>query len=153
MIAQTSGAARAEALAALADDVVVATADDLEEGVRSATGDGVDVVIDGLAGPFSAPAVRLLRPRGRLVLYGASAGGAFGFAPQEMYRKRAQVIGYSGLGDDPVDQARQLARLLDEVAAGRLAPAVAAELPLADAGEAHRRIRENEAGGKLLLVP
>jgi NADPH:quinone reductase-like Zn-dependent oxidoreductase len=38
--------------------------------VRELTGDGVDVVLDGLAGPVSLRSFRALRPGGRLVLYG-----------------------------------------------------------------------------------
>ena len=38
--------------------------------VRELTGDGVDVVLDGLGGPVSLRSFRALRPGGRLVLYG-----------------------------------------------------------------------------------
>jgi NADPH2:quinone reductase len=38
--------------------------------LRELTGDGVDVVLDGLGGPVSLRSFRALRPGGRLVLYG-----------------------------------------------------------------------------------
>ncbi len=70
-----------------------------------------------------------------------------------MYRKRASILGYSGLADDPAEVAVRMERLMAEVAAGRLKPVIADELPLDQVNEAFRRIREREAGGKLLLVP
>jgi len=41
--------------------------------VRELTGDGVDVVLDGLGGALSLRSFRALRPGGRLVLYGHSS--------------------------------------------------------------------------------
>jgi NADPH:quinone reductase-like Zn-dependent oxidoreductase len=46
--------------------------------VRELTGDGVDVVLDGLGGPTSLRSFRALRPGGRLVLYGHYATLAHG---------------------------------------------------------------------------
>jgi NADPH2:quinone reductase len=153
VIAQTSSRDHASAFEEYADHVVVAAHGQLEGAVREQAPDGVDVVLDGLSGPFTGPAVRLLRRGGRLVLYGASAGPELTVASAEMYRKQASILGYSGLTEDPAVLARRAERVMAEVAAGRLQPHVADELPLADANEAHRRIRERQAGGKLLLVP
>jgi NADPH:quinone reductase-like Zn-dependent oxidoreductase len=41
--------------------------------VREVTGDGVDVVVDGLGGPLSVRSFRALRPGGRLVVFGRYA--------------------------------------------------------------------------------
>jgi NADPH2:quinone reductase len=121
--------------------------------VREVAPDGVDVILDPLAGAFSEPCVRLLAAQGTLVLYGASAGPAFSFAPQEMYRKNARVIGYSGLPVAPEATARTMEALFALVAAGTLEAIIADELSLEQAGEAVARIKDNRAGGKLLLRP
>ena len=153
VIAQTSSPNRVGLVSRFADEVVVCAADDLEAEVREIAPDGVDAILDPLAGDFSAPCVRLLAPNGALVLYGASAGPSFAFQPQEMYRKNARVIGYSGLPVAPADTARAMESLFDLVAAGSLDPVIADELALEDANEAVTRIRENRAGGKLPLKP
>jgi NADPH:quinone reductase-like Zn-dependent oxidoreductase len=43
--------------------------------------------------------------------------------------------------------------VLDLLASGVLEPVATSELPLEDVNEAHARIVERRAGGKLLLVP
>jgi NADPH2:quinone reductase len=153
VIAQTSSPNRVGVISRYADDVVVAAADALEVEVRTVAPDGVDAILDPLAGDFSAPAARLLAPGGTLVLYGASAGSDFAFGPQELYRKNARIIGYSGLPVAPDITAATMTRLFDEIGSGALQPVIADELPLERAQEAIDRIRTNRAGGKLLLVP
>jgi NADPH2:quinone reductase len=153
VIAQSTSEEHAAHLRELADHVVTTGHGGLEGAVREVAPDGVDVVLDGLSGPFTGPAVRLLKRRGRLVLYGASAGPELTVASAEMYRKQASILGYSGLADDPAEVAGRMEHLMAEVAAGRLQPVIADELPLDQVTEAFRRIREREAGGKLLLVP
>jgi NADPH2:quinone reductase len=149
VIAQTSSAARAAGLAAEADQVAVAGADGLE----AAVGDRVDAVLDPLGGAFTGAAVRLLAPGGCIVVFGASAGPEFTIVSTQLYRNRGRLLGYGGIGESAADLSRKAGILMAEVAAGRLRPVIAAELPLADANEAHRRLLTREAGGKLLLVP
>ena len=153
VIAQTTSPNRVGQVSRYAHEVVVAEADMLEEAVREVAPDGVDAILDPLAGPFAAPCVRLLAAKGTLVLYGASAGPEFAFGPQEMYRKNARVVGYSGLPVAPAATARSMEALYALVAAGTLEAVIADELPLEQANDAVARIRENRAGGKLLLRP
>jgi NADPH2:quinone reductase len=153
VIGQTSTPIRAGLVSRFTDEVVVAAADALEEEVRSLAPDGVDAILDPLAGPFSTPSARLLRPGGTLVLYGASAGSEFVFGPQELYRKNARIVGYSGLPVAPDVTAQTMSVLFDRVAEGSLQPAIADEMPFDRAQEAMDRIRHNTAGGKLLLLP
>lgn len=44
----------------------------LDRALRAANADGFDVIFDALSGPFLEPAFDRLRPRGRLVVYGAA---------------------------------------------------------------------------------
>ncbi len=152
-IAQTSDASRVASLTQHADRVVVSVGDDLEEAVNHAGEQAVDVVLDGLGGAFGGPAVRLLRAGGVMVVYGASAGPSFTVTATEFYRKMARVVGYGGLGSNPAELSAKSATLLAEIASGRVAPRIAAELPLVAVNDAHLRIVERRAGGKLLLVP
>ena len=63
--------------------------------VRELTGDGVDVVVDGLGGPLSLRSFRALRPGGRLVVFGRYATLANGHkdrrAVVEWYASTAAV--------------------------------------------------------------
>ncbi|MGI9116122.1 MAG: quinone oxidoreductase family protein [Gaiellales bacterium] len=153
VIAQTSSPNRVGQVSRYADEVVVAAADAIEAEVREIAPDGVDAILDPLAGAFSEPCIRLLAAKGVLVLYGASAGPSFSFGPQEMYRKNARVVGYSGLPVAPEATARSMEALFALVAAGTLEAVIADELPLEHVNEAVQRIKDNRAGGKLLLTP
>jgi NADPH2:quinone reductase len=153
VIAQTSSPDHVATLSEHADHVVLAQHGQLEGAVREHAPDGIDVVLDGLSGPFTGPAVRLLRRGGRLVLYGASAGPELTVASAEMYRKQASILGYSGLVEAPAVLAERMERMMAEVVAGTVTPVIADELPLEQVEEAFRRIRDRQAGGKLLLVP
>jgi NADPH2:quinone reductase len=153
VIAQTGTPGRTARLSRVADHVVVADDTGLAEAVRSVAPDGVDVVLDGLSGGYTGQALELLKPFGRIVVYGASAGPTISFGSQSFYRRNASVIGYSGLAHGPGELAWRFGVLLAEVAAGRLEVTVADRLGLEDANEAVERLAARRVGGKLVLVP
>lgn len=153
VVAQTGTEARRPRLASIADHVVVAEDADLVDAVRAEASDGVDVVLDGLSGGYTGASVELLKPFGRIVVYGASAGPTISLSSQPFYRRNASVIGYSGLPHGPGEVAWRFAVLLAEAAAGRLDVAIADRLGLADANEAVARLVERRAAGKQVLVP
>jgi NADPH2:quinone reductase len=112
------------------------------------------VVIDSLGDGFTGAAVAALQPFGRIALYGASAGPvAESFDLRQLYRKSIQLRTYSGT-IEPEDNLRAaVSECLGAVARGELRVFVDEILPLANAAEAHRRIRAREVRGKLLLRP
>jgi NADPH:quinone reductase-like Zn-dependent oxidoreductase len=137
VIAQTSSPNRVGQISRYCDHVVVAAADALEAEVREIAPDGVDAILDPLAGAFSEPSVKLLAANGTLMLY----------------RKNAKVIGYSGLPVAPEATARSMEALFALVVAGTLEAVISEELSFEHVNEALARIRDNRAGGKLLLQP
>lgn len=145
---QTTSTAKADGVRALgADEVVVTEADGL---VAAVTALKPTLVIDGLGGAFTTASFDALEPFGRLVLYGASASDDITFSSRGFYRKGLTLAGYTGLLETPAEQSQILGSLLEQVRAGTLR--VPAEvLPLAQAGEAHRRILERQVEGKLIL--
>jgi NADPH:quinone reductase len=148
---QTGSQDRAQAVTELgADRVIVAGADDL---VAAAAGLQPSVVFDPLGGLFTPAAVELLQPHGRLGLFGASAGAAITLPVTGVYRKGLSILGYSGSVEPPERSMRALAEVLGELAAGRLRVPIGDVLPLQSAPEAHRRILDRRAGGKILLQP
>jgi NADPH2:quinone reductase len=152
VIAQTSRDDSVAGLQELADDVVVSSGDDLETRLRD-LGAGIDVVFDPLGGPYSEPAAKALGRGGVMVVFGASSGPSFSISSADFYRKSARILGYGGLGSNTAELSAKSAHVLRLLAAGELRGVATTELPLEDVNEAHARIVERRAGGKLLLIP
>jgi NADPH:quinone reductase-like Zn-dependent oxidoreductase len=132
----------------------------------------VDLVLDAIGGRSFAHSYRLLRPGGRLVAFGASSvlpGERRSLAralPQALPMLRGfnlvrqmdeskTVIGLNmlTLWDDRgtlTPWIEPLRELLDD---GTIRPVVAAEVPFAQAPEAHRILAERRNVGKVVLVP
>ncbi|HTX00402.1 MAG TPA: zinc-binding alcohol dehydrogenase family protein [Acidimicrobiales bacterium] len=109
------------------------------------------LVLDCLGGTFTAAAIELLAPGGRIVLFGTSAG-AHGEVPLQMlYRKGLRMLGYGGLVETPESVRRGIAEALGAVASGDLEVVVDSVLPLGAADEAFTRLVERRVLGKLLL--
>lgn len=153
VIAQTSREESVAGLLEVADEVVVSSGDDLERRLRDHDVARVDVVFDPLGGPYTEPAARALGRGGVMIVFGASAGPTFSVSSADFYRKSARILGYGGLGSNTAELSAKSAHVLQLLAAGELKPIATTELPLADVNEAHARIVERRAGGKLLLIP
>ncbi len=147
---------------------------DYAEEVRRLTdGRGVDVVLDPLGGWDTRKGYRLLRPAGRLVMYGA-ANLASGerrswasllrhglptmlphFSPMELMNDN-RAVGGVNLGHLWGEHAligQAMASLLDLYRKGFVKPRVDSTFPFDRAADAHRRIQERRNVGKVLLVP
>lgn len=123
---------------------------------RLTGGAGVDVVLDTVGGDTAQRSLDCLAYRGRLVSIG-DAGRQPG-AVVEVARLRPQnhsVIGYF-LGGELArgDRAHALiARLLSDVAAGRLHVVIDRSFSLAEAAAAHAYSESRQAFGRVLLIP
>jgi NADPH2:quinone reductase len=153
VIAQTSREDSVAGLLELADDVVVSDGDDLETQLRDHGVTSLDVVFDPLGGPYAEPAGRALGRGGVMVVFGASSGPSFSISSADFYRKSGRILGYGGLGSNTAELSAKSAHVLQLLAAGDLTAVATTELPLEDVNEAHARIVERRAGGKLLLIP
>ena len=145
---------RAEALAGLGAHVVVDYSEPgWDEKVRAETG-GVSLVYDGVGGEVGRRSLELLRPGGRLVMFGFSAGTPTQLTTDDLVG-RGISAGWS-LG------ARMMAlpggipglagRALQKVASGEWRPLVST-YPLSDAGRAHADLEGRRALGKVVLLP
>jgi NADPH2:quinone reductase len=134
------------------DNVIDLGSEGIGDGVRRLTdGRGVDVVIDGLGGPFTGAALGALALHGTLIALGYSAGRAAGIDVTDLIWKRARMFGFA-----LVDQKRAVkldawknitALILD----GAIAPIVARTYPLEEAAEALRHLHEDRPFGKIVL--
>jgi len=114
-------------------------------------GAGVDVIVEMVAHENLAHDLQLLAHRGRVVVVGSR--GRIEIDPRDVMSREAAVLGVL-LWRVPEGEAVEIhAALQAGLAGGTLRPVVAAELPLASAPEAHRRIAAGGARGKIVLVP
>jgi NADPH2:quinone reductase len=120
--------------------------------VRRALGqEQVSVVLDGVGGAIGRAALELLRPGGRLVMFGFSSGRPTDVTLQDMMDRSLTVTW--ALGRPLLDDLRRLETLaLEEAAAGHLVPRVTT-FPLADAAAAHAALESRGTTGKVVLLP
>ncbi|MBP7148150.1 MAG: zinc-binding dehydrogenase [Acidobacteria bacterium] len=167
-----SEAKRAAALAAGAQEVVVAPRYDGWARIRElAGGDGVDVVLDAIGGRQLREAYRALRPCGRLVTFGfAQMMPRRGprnwpllawrylrtprFSPFGLVGRNRTVAGFNlvHLWRRPqlFDEAlRQMLALADE---GRIRPLPTTEIPFEDVARAHELLQSRRTTGKIVLA-
>lgn len=151
VVAAARGPERTARLAELGVSVVDYGADGWEERVREQHG-GVSLVYDGVGGPVGRAALELLRPGGRLVMFGFSSGGATRFDSDDVV-ERGISVGWS-LGPRmtslPGGIPGLAARALSRVADGRWSPLVST-YPLAGAARAHADLEGRRALGKVVL--
>ncbi|WP_409330221.1 zinc-binding dehydrogenase [Trujillonella humicola] len=152
VVAAAGGPGKVARLAELGADLVVDyTAAGWDERVRAATG-GVTLVYDGVGGAVGRCALELLRPGGRLVLFGYSAGSPTRFDTGDVVRLGI-TAGWS-LGPRMVALPGGIpglaGRALERVAAGAWRPLVS-EYPLADAARAHADLEQRRTAGKVVL--
>jgi NADPH2:quinone reductase len=120
--------------------------------IRDLTGGaGVDVILEMLANVNLGHDLALLADRGRVVVIGSR--GSVEINPREIMSRESAVLGMLlwRVGDG--EAAEIHAALGAGLANGALRPVVAAELPLVSAPEAHQRVMEAGARGKIVLVP
>jgi putative PIG3 family NAD(P)H quinone oxidoreductase len=133
--------------------------DDFVERVRAATdGAGADVILDIMGAAYLDRNVDALAPDGRLVIIGFQGGVKAELNLGKLMSKRAGVIS-TALRSRPIDGPSGKAAVVTEtvanvwpmIADGRVRPIVGAELPIEQAGEAHRLLSAGEVHGKVLL--
>jgi NADPH:quinone reductase-like Zn-dependent oxidoreductase len=135
--------------------------------IRSATGDGVDVVFDPIGGARQLwRSHRALCKGGRLVWFGVAATKKKGLlvipltllmvALLKLIPDGKQVPLAPDLGEDnpahPDWYHETLTELLNLVAAGRIKPVVAERIPLLEAARAHELLERGGYAGKAVLV-
>jgi NADPH2:quinone reductase len=146
---QTSNEAKADAIIAMgATQAVVSNAAGLTAAVQDFE---PTAVLDSLGGEFTPAALAALAPRGRLLLFGASAGaeGTIQFLP--LYRKQQRVLTYGGLGATTPERREGIAAALAAIADGKLRIHIGAELGLDEVGEAFALVAARTVTGKVIL--
>lgn len=113
--------------------------------VKRHFGSGVHVVIDSVGAPTWQRSLKALRPGGRLVSCGTTGGPMI-----ELDARRLFWFQWSLLGST-MGTSREFAAIVALGDAGLLRPVVDGVYPLAEAGDAYRRLAEGRQLGKLVL--
>lgn len=158
VLATTSTAAKAElATAAGASDVLLYGDTDIAAEVRRLTdGEGVAVVYDGVGRSTFDASLDSLRPRGTMVLFGASSGAPAPLDPSVLNPKGSLFLTRPALAHHVATRAELLERageLFGWVSSGALSVRIGARYPLADAARAHEDLEARRTTGKSLLLP
>jgi NADPH2:quinone reductase len=145
------GLERARALGADAA-VSLEDADDLASALREAAGgDGFDLVSDPLWGEPGLAALAALRPFGRSVQFGQSAGAEATIPSTAIRAKPVAVLGYTNYTAPEEVKARAYEQMAAHAAAGRIKVQVE-RLGLDDVPDAWRR-QSSSPGRKLVFIP
>ncbi|MBV9206658.1 MAG: quinone oxidoreductase [Actinobacteria bacterium] len=156
VVGTTSGGDKAElALRAGADHVahyhgLRGIVDEVTDGA------GAHVVYDGVGQATFDDGLAVLRPRGMMVLYGASSGPVPPVDPQRLNAGGSLFLTRPKLGDYVAD-AQELrwrtGEMFDWIAKGELDVRIGGTYPLADAARAQEDLAARRTTGKLLLLP
>ncbi len=118
-------------------------------------GAGVAAVYDGVGRSTFLEGLRLLRPLGRMILYGWASGppdplDVALLQRGSLYVQRPTLATHTATSAMLQDRAR---RVLELVRSGRLTVRIGARYPLAEVRRAHQDLQTRVTTGKLLLVP
>ena len=140
-----------------ADECIVYTEKDFETETRRLTDEkGVHVVYDGVGKDTFDKDLNVLRPRGYLVLFGASSGAVPPFdliklsQKGSLYITRPTLAHYTAAREELEWRANDV---LQMIVRGDLKLRIHKTYPLADAQQAHRDLEGRKTTGKLLLIP
>jgi NADPH2:quinone reductase len=139
-----------------ADEVIVYTEQDFVEETRRITdGEGVHVVYDSVGKSTFDGSLDCLRPRGYMVLFGASSGRVPPFDPQILNQKgglfltRPSLAHYTATREELLWRAESI---LSWIGNNSLDVRIGGTYALADAVQAHRDLEGRKTTGKLLLI-
>jgi NADPH:quinone reductase len=156
VVATTSGGQKAELAREAGADHVVGY-DVFRATVAGVTGGGgAHVVYDGVGQATFDESLASLRPRGMMVLFGASSGQVPPFDPQRLNTGGSLFLTRPTLAHYIADRNELLWRardLFDWVARGQLDVRVGGSYPLDQAGQAQEDLASRRTTGKLLLLP
>ena len=156
IVATTSTTPKAQ-LARQAGADHVTSYEEFGEAVRRITGErGADVVYDSVGKDTFDHSLAALRPRGTMVLFGASSGPVPPFDPQRLNSGGSLFLTRPTLVHYVADRGELLWRagdLFEWIAKGELDVRIGGEYPLADAARAHEDLAGRRTTGKLLLIP
>jgi putative PIG3 family NAD(P)H quinone oxidoreductase len=123
---------------------------------RATGGGGADVILDIMGAEYLSRNLAALAPGGRLVIIAAQGGVKAELNIAALFAKRGAITATTLRARPPGEKAAIVAAVREHVwpllADGRVRPVIDRELPMREAGEAHRAMEAGEHVGKILLT-
>jgi NADPH2:quinone reductase len=121
-------------------------------------GRGADIVFDHVAGKAFAEGLKMLAPLGMIVSYAVLGGmpeSDLFAAMRANIEKSPAVRCFTMHTYDHMEEPRRqaMAQAVELLGSGKVKPAIAARIPLAEVRRAHALIESRNAMGKIVLVP
>ena len=141
-----------------ADHVINYRSSDLAANVLEVTGGaGVDLVLNHVAGATIVDSIKMLRPWGTVIMYGAIGGPAEGELVQAQragFGKCAGLRFFSmhGYEEDPDGRSRILRSALELLVRRSVRMPIAKRFPFTAASEAHQLLESGATCGRIVLV-
>jgi zinc-binding alcohol dehydrogenase/oxidoreductase len=146
LVTSSSAQKLKDAEAAGADGGANYAAPDWEDQVRRLAGaDGIDLVMDHSGAQTIPAALRLVRPGGRIVFFGATTGPQVTFGLRDAFFKQVHLIGTT------MGSPREFDALFRYIAHSRYVPEVRHAYPLDEAPAAHTLMENGGQFGKIVL--
>jgi len=131
-----------------ADVVFDASLGDFSETAREWTnGEGVEVVFELVGTKTFDSSIKSLSRGGRMVIVGSHTGTELKASPQAMIANEWEILGSRNV------TKRELAEVVNLVAAGKVKPIVTGTYPLEEAEALHQKLRKQEIIGRVVLEP
>ncbi|VXB63508.1 zinc-binding dehydrogenase [Nocardioides sp. AX2bis] len=116
-------------------------------GLEDLAPDGLDAVVDVVAGPQVDRLLPRLRPGGRWIVAGAVAGPVVQLDLRRLYLHDLRLVGST------MHTPAHFAVLVDQALAGGFRPRVAATYPLEELHAAHAALERRDHVGKIVVLP
>ena len=140
-----------------ADETIDYVAEDMRARVKAITkGNGVDVIVDPVGGPYSEPALRDMAWGGRHLVIGFTAGDIPKIPLNLPLIKGCEIVGVwigAFAKRDPARHRANAAELWKWMAQGKIKPHISAAYPLERAADALNALTERKVAGKVVLTP
>jgi NADPH2:quinone reductase len=140
-----------------ADELIIYSKQDFESETLRLTGDkGVDVVYDGVGKTTFEKDLKVLRPRGYLVLFGGASGAVPPFDLMLLTKHGSLFVTRPSLAHYIATRAELEQRssdVLQMVDSGNLKLRIHKAYTLSQTQQAHRDLEGRNTSGKLLLIP
>ena len=140
-----------------ADEVILYTEQDFVKETRRITGgEGVDVVYDSVGKTTFEGSLDSLKPRGYLVLFGASSGPVPPVDLQVLNQKGGLFVTRPSLAHYTASRKELLRRaesLFTWIGQDNLSVRIGGSYKLSEADQAHRDLEGRRTTGKLILIP
>jgi NADPH:quinone reductase len=122
-----------------------------DEILKATGGRGVDVILEMLANVNLGHDLKLLAPRGRVIVIGNR--GEVTINARDLMSRRGSILAFPLWAVTEAESAEIHAALFAGLENGTLRPVVGKKIPLAEAASAHKEVLAPGAAGKIVLVP